>query len=220
MTNASLRKHPLWGAFAVIVPAAILATAVAVGPSFAGSFLTHKQAVKTFVKKKEAASIYLPTKTAKEEYATKSELTPTPFSRIVQSTVDFGPIYSTTPFDIPGARLPFKVGSTTNNVVITYSGQATCVDDKTGVGCPIQILLDGAPTGAGKVNFMTSTSGSSQPKESVHTVVNSTIVTPGQHVVSVRYAGNATDPSLGFKVFDYNLVVEAYPGPDIPEPIE
>lgn len=195
MTNRTLRKHPLLGALAIVAPAAILAAVIAVGPSFAGSFLTHKQAVQTFVKKKQADKLYLEAKTAKELYAEKAEMPPTPFSRLVTSVVDTVPITSTTPYDIAGARLPFKATSTTSNLVVTFSGQATCTAATNGVGCPIQILVDGAQTGPGKINFLTSASG----KESVRTAVISTIVTPGQHVISVRYAG-ATDPSLALKV--------------------
>ena len=34
-------------------------------------------------------------------------------------------------------------------------------------------------------------------------------------MITVRYAG-AKDTSVGFKVFDWNLIAEAYPGSEIP----
>jgi hypothetical protein len=188
-------KSPLLGTLAIVLPAVILALAVSVGPSFAGSFLTHREAVQTFVK--------------------KADVRPAPSSRIIQSTADVGPLSSTTPYGIPAARAVFKTNTETSDVVITFSGQATCTGATAGAGCPIQILVDGYATG--KVNFLTASSTSPAPKEDVHTVVQSAIVTPGQHVISVRYAGS-TDPSVGFKVLDFNLIVQAYPtGPVVVE---
>ena len=208
MTNRRLSRNPFWRALAVIAPAAVLAAMIAVGPSFAGSFLTHREAVKTFVKKKQAEQKFLTAKAAKELFVQQGEVAAAPASRIVQSTVDTGPIYSKTAYDIPGARAVFKTEAPSSNVVISFSGQAPCVAATGGVGCPIQVLVDGYATG--KVNFLASTAGSPQPKETVHTVVQSALVTPGKHVISVRYAGT-TDPSVGFKVFDFNLITQAYP---------
>ena len=45
------------------------------------------------------------------------------------------------------------------------------------------------------------------------------VVQPGKHVVSVRYAGSS-DKSVGFKVFDFNLITEVYPGSEIPPATE
>ncbi len=119
---------------------------------------------------------------------------------------------SKTPVEIPAARAVFKTDSSTSNVVITFSGQATCTAATNGLGCPIQVLVDGYATD--KVNFLTASSDTPQAKESVHTVVRSAIVTPGQHVVSVRYAG-ATDTSLALKLFDWQLITESYPTGDV-----
>ena len=57
---------------------------------------------------------------------------------------------------------------------------------------------------------------SDPPAPSVHTTTQTTIVTPGQHAVTVRYAG-APDASVKFKLTSWNLVVQAYPGPDVVE---
>jgi hypothetical protein len=216
MNNPNPIKRWLLRTGAVIVPAAVLASAVAVGPSFAGSFLTHKQAVKTFVTKKEAANTYLDAKTAKAEYALKSDVPPIPLARIVPSTVDIGPIYSTTPYGIPGARAVFKTEAEFSNLVLTFSGQGTCVASTDGVGCPIQILIDGSPTGPPKTNILTSTatSASPQPKEVAFTTTQTGIVTPGQHEITVRYFGDK-DASLGLKLFDWTLIAESFPDGDI-----
>ncbi|MDX6583248.1 MAG: hypothetical protein QOI10_2432 [Solirubrobacterales bacterium] len=191
---------------AVAAPLAIvIAVAISVAPSFAGStFLTAKQAERTYFDK--AAT--------KARFAEKSELPQQPIERLMTSTVDFGPVYSKTPFDIPGARAVFQTDSTTD-VVVTFSGEATCVATNEGTGCPIQVTIDGSPAGVGKVNFLTS-SADPQPKETVHTVVQTGVVTAGQHDIRVRYAG-ATDASVGLKLLDWNLVVQAYPGPDVVE---
>ena len=97
-----------------------------------------------------------------------------------------------------------------------FSGQATCTAAANGVGCPVQLLVDGSPTGTGSVNFLTSTSASPQAKEAVQTTVQSAVVGPGKHVITARYAG-AKDTSVGFKVFDWNLIAEAYPGVEVVE---
>lgn len=211
----SIVQRPVGRALAIVAPAAILATAVAVGPSFAGSFLTRGEAVKTFVKKSAAEKQYLTSKEAKSQFVEQADLTPAPFARVASSTADTGPIFSPDPYEVPGARAVFKTSTETANVVITFSGQATCTGEKAGVGCPVQVLVDGYATD--KVNLLTSTTGSSQPKESVRTITRPAIVTPGKHVISVRYAG-VKDNVVGFKLTDWNLIVEIYPeGPEVAE---
>ena len=188
-------NRPFAGTLAIAAGAAIIALAVAVAPSFAGSYLTKREAMKTFVK--------------------KADVPPQPTARIVPNNADVGPFSSTTPVDIAGARAVFKTTTETSDVVITFSGEATCSGNTAGVGCPIQVLVDGYPNP--KVNFLTASNASPAPKEDLHTFVTSAVVTPGQHVVSVRWAG-ATDTSLNFKLFDYNLVVQSYPTGDVVEP--
>lgn len=217
MTNKTRIRKPLLRAVAVIAPAAVLAAMIAVGPSFAGSFLTHRQAVKTFLKKKEAAQQFLTEKAASKQFLAPGDVPPQPFVRSIASTADSGPFVSKTPYDIPGARATFKTESTTSDVLITFTGSATCTASSGGVPCQVQVLVDGYATQ--KVNFLTSTAGSPQPKETVHTFVQPGIVTPGKHVISVRYAGSS-DASVGFKVFDFNLLTQVYPGSEIPPETE
>lgn len=216
MNNPNTIKRWLLRTGAVVIPAAVLASAVAVAPSFAGAFLTKTEAADKFVSKKEAGRTYLPTKTAKAEYALKSDVPVAPQVRIVPSTVDVGPIYSTTAYGIPNARAVFKTETELSNLVLTFSGQATCVAATSGVGCPIQILIDGAPTGPPKTNILTSTAtnASPQPKEVAFTTTQYGIVTPGTHEITVRYAGDK-DASLGLKLFDWTLIAEVYPEGEI-----
>jgi hypothetical protein len=219
MNNPNAIKRGLLRTAAVVLPAAVLASAVAVAPSFAGAFLTKQEAGATFLKQKEAERTYLAAKTARAEYALKSEVPQIPIVRAVPSTVDVGPIYSTTPFYIPNARAVFQTTSTLTDLVLTFSGQATCVATTSGVGCPIQIMIDGSPTGPPKTDILTSTatSASPQPKEVAFTTVQTGIVTPGKHVIEVRYFGDK-DVSLGLKLFDWTLIAEAYPGQEVAPP--
>jgi hypothetical protein len=220
MNDPNPKKRWLIRVGALLLPAALLASAFAVAPSFAGSFLTKQDAAAKFVSKKEAERTYLTNKTAKATYATKAENVPVPLVRAVPSTVDVGPIYSTTPYPIPNARAVFKTESELSDLVLTFSGQATCVADKAGVGCPIQIMIDGSPTGPPKTNILTSTanSASSKPAEVAFTTTQTGIVTPGQHEITVRYFGDK-DVSLGLKLLDWTLVAEVYPSKDI-APVE
>jgi hypothetical protein len=206
---------------AVVLPAVVLATAVAVAPSFAGAFLTKQDASAKFVSKKEAERTYLSNKVAKETYATKVENVPAPFVRAVPSTVDVGPLTSPTPYVIPNARAYFKTESELSDLVLTFSGQATCLAEKQGIGCPIQILIDGSPTGPPKTNVLTSTANAAtaKPVETAFTTTQTGIVTPGKHEITVRYFGDNKDPSLAFKLLDWTLVAEVYPGDEI-APVE
>jgi hypothetical protein len=203
--NLTLKHNKFVQGAAAAAMLAIVAAAISVAPSFADpSFLTKKEAERAFFDKAQI----------KERFAEKSDLPQEPINRVVASTVDFGPVTSKTPVDIPSARAVFQTNSTTN-VVVTFSGDATCVAAAPGTACPVQITIDGAPAGIGKVNLLTS-SADPQPAETVHTVVQTSVVTPGQHDVRVRFAGT-NDASVGLKMFDWNLVVQAYPGPDVVE---
>ena len=221
MTTQNGIKRWLRRTAAVVLPGAILAAVIAVAPSFAGgSFLTHQQAVKTFVKKKQAKKVYLETSVAREKYAKVGDVPPAPVARALSSTVVAGPVTSKDPYDlIPTARTTFKVPST-SLVAITFSGSSVCTAAKAGVGCPIQILVDGSPASTSDpklpANLNFDVSGSGTPAPSVHTTTQTTIVTPGQHAVTVRYAGTK-DTSVNFKLTSWNLVVQAYPGPDVVE---
>ena len=114
MTNRNVRSARFGGRSRWSSPAAVLAAIVAVAPSFAGSFLTRSEAVKTFVKKKEAEK-HVPDRrrTARTEFvAARRTCRRRRSCARSPSTVDVGPIFSTTPYDIPGARAVFKTEST------------------------------------------------------------------------------------------------------------
>lgn len=207
----------------LVLPAALLAALVAVAPSFAGSsFLTHKQAAKTFLKQSDAAHTYLSKDEAAATYWNQKDATKTlkgyaplataPIFRGAASSVAVGPLQSATPYLIPAARVTFKTESTTN-VLITFTGQSQCTADTNGLGCPVQLLIDGQ---AGpKWNFGTASSATPAAAPDTHTVTQVGVVTPGQHAVEVRYAGvsGAANASIGFKLSGWNLAVQAYPGP-------
>jgi hypothetical protein len=173
----------------VIAPAAVLAAAVAVGPSFASSFLTEKQASKTFLNRNEATIF-----------------------RGAASSVPVGPIFSTTSFGIPDARVTFKTDSTAD-LLATFSAQTQCTADTNGLGCPIQFIIDGS---AGpKINLGTASSATPAAAADTHTASQIGVVTAGKHSVEIRYAGvtGAANASIGFKVSSWNLAVQAYPDP-------
>jgi hypothetical protein len=206
----------------VIAPAAVLAAAVAVGPSFASSFLTQKQAAKTFLKRSEAASTYLDKTDAAATYESQKDAAKqlkgyapaatAPIFRGAASSVVVGPIFSTTPYTIPDARLTYKTESTTD-ILATFSAQTQCTADTNGLGCPIQFVIDGQ---AGpKINLGTASTATPAAAADTHTASQVGVVTPGKHTVEIRYAGvtGAANASIGFKVLSWNLAVQAYPGP-------
>jgi hypothetical protein len=206
----------------VIAPAAVLAAAVAVGPSFATSFLTEKQAAKTFVKQREAAATYLNKADASATYESQKDAAAAlkgyvpaataPVFRGAASSVAVGPIFSTTPYTIPDARLTYKTESTTD-LLATFSAQTQCTAQTAGLGCPIQFVIDGQ---AGpKMNLGTTSTGSPAVAADTHTVSQVGVVTPGKHTVEIRYAGvtGAANASIGFKVLSWNIAVQAYPEP-------
>jgi len=208
---------PWLRAIAVIAPAAILAVAVAAGPSFAGGL------AKKFVTQKEAAKTYLTRKDAKEKYARASDVPLVPIARAASSTVVYGPVSSYTSNEIPQARVTLKT-PVTSILTATFSGTSTCTSTKVGVGCPIQILVDGQPASTSDpkrtdiLNFDVSTTSTSQAPVT-HSTTQTAVITPGQHEVKVRYAGNSKDPNLNFRLTSWNLAVVAYPDPKAkPEP--
>jgi hypothetical protein len=209
-------------ALMLIAPAAVLAAFVAVGPSFAGSFLTHKEAVKTFIKRTEAAATYLNKDDAASTYLSQKDAGKTlkgyvpaataPIFRGAASSVPVGPIFSTTPFMIPNARLTYQTESTTN-LLATFSAQTQCTADTNGLGCPIQFVIDGQ---AGpKMNLGTASTATPAAAADTHTVSQVGVVTPGKHTVEIRYAGvtGAANASIGFKILSWNIAVQAYPDP-------
>ncbi len=110
--------------------AAVLAAAIAVTPSFAGStiagsFITKKAAGKIYVTNKKASTLYLRKKAADNTFVKKADAPLAPVVGIAAGTAVFTSV-ATTPGYIPTAFTSF---ATKGNApaVITFSGQATCV---------------------------------------------------------------------------------------------
>jgi hypothetical protein len=202
----------------VVALAAVLAAAVAVTPSLAGSsitsaFITKKAAGKIYVSNRKASTLYLRKKGANNLFVKKSEAPLPAVAGIAAGTAQFGPTEVTTAGYIPTAYTSFGVPGT-GSAVITFSGQATCTAAKPGpdLACPIQILVDGQSTG--KVNFAPATAATPTPVPLVHTVMQTTVLAKGGHTIAIQYAGAK---SVVFTLKGWNLAVQAYP--ERPEPL-
>lgn len=190
----------------VVAVAAVLAAAVAVTPSFAGSFLTSKKAAHLYLTNQKASGLYLKKKAADNLFLKKVEAPVQPVVGISAGTVPFA-ITAKTAGYIPSVFTSLATKALVSKAVITFSGQSTCTGSTAGLGCPIQILVDGQPTG--KVNFGVSTTGSATQPD-VHTVMQTAVLLKGGHTVAVQYAGA---DKVSFKLLSWNLAVEAYPEP-------
>jgi hypothetical protein len=190
--------------------AVVLAIAVAVTPSFAGSFLSSKKAARLYIKKKAAGNVFLKQKAARSIYVARKDLPDGPVAAVSASTVDFGPVSSTTAVDVPASATTFTMPET-GLVTLTFSGQATCSAATNGLGCPVQILIDGQAAGTGKVNLDTAGNDLPAANAAVHSFTQTSVLTAGEHVAGLQYAG-AADPSVAFTLTDWNLVVQGYPG--------
>jgi hypothetical protein len=196
MLTRIVRRSSLLRVTAIVLPAAVLATAFAVGPSFAGSFLTNHKAKR----------IYLTKKTARKDYVKKSGLPDVPISDALASTSLFRPKKGTAePVIVPGSKIVLDVPET-RLLTLTFSGVSECTAGTNGAPCPVGVLVDGQPASTGVVNF--DASGNQGPV--VHTLTQTSIVTAGEHTINVEYAGSA-DPSVKFKLYSWNLVAEAVP---------
>jgi len=196
--------------------AAVVAAAVAVTPSFAGSsltgaFITKKAAGQIYVTNKKASTLYLRKKAADNTFVKKADAPLSPVVGIAAGTAIFGPSGATTPGYIPTAFTAFATPGTAK-AVVTFSGNATCVAVKptADLACPIQILVDGQTTG--KVNFAPATAGSPTPAPLVHTVMQTTVLQKGGHTVAIQYSGAK---NVVFTLNNWNLAVQAYP--ELPE---
>ena len=201
--------------------AAVLAAALTVTPSFAANYLkqdkkktgiiylTEKRASKTYLTNKKASGTFLKKKAAGNLYLAKADTPFQPVAAIAAGTVPFNAETKTAGY-IPSAFASFATKAKVSNAVINFSGSATCVAEKAGQVCPIEILVDGQKTG--KQNFALSTvSGPSEPKPIANSVMLTTVLTKAGHTVSVQYAGA---DKVSFKLFNWNLSVEAYPQPE------
>lgn len=189
--------------------AAVLATAIVVTPSLAGSFLSSQKAARLYVTHKEAAGFlkkqparntYLTKKAAKGTYASADAV---PVAAASASNAVFGPVSSTTAVDVPTSGTSF-VTEQTGLVKLTFSGVSQCTGDTDDVPCQVQILIDG-------LNIGKVTLDNTGAPPAVHSFTVVSVVTPGEHVASVQYAGSA-DASVGFKLTSWTLFTEAYPG--------
>jgi hypothetical protein len=207
-TEVQLLKRRLSAprATTVVALAAVLATAIAVTPSFAGSFITKKAAGQIYVTNKKAATLYLKKKAAGSTYVKKAEAPLPPVSAIAAGTAPWGS-EATAPVYLPTAYTSFGFPGT-GSVVITFSGSVTCTSAKPTVelACPIQIVVDGQATG--KVNFAPATASSPSPAAIVNTVMQTTVLSKGGHTVAIQYAG-AKNVVFGLK--SWSLSVQGYP---------
>jgi hypothetical protein len=194
-------------AVTAVALAVVLAAAIAVTPSFAGSALTSKKAAHLYVTNKRASTLYLKKKAAGNTFVKKAEAPLAPVAGIAAGTAIYGPTGQTTPGYIPTAFTSFGTPGT-GSAVITFSGSATCTADKPTpeLACPIQILVDGQS--AGKINFAPATVSSPSPAALVHTVMQTTVLQKGGHTVAVQYMGAK---GVAFTLKGWSLSVQAYP---------
>jgi hypothetical protein len=197
----------------VIALAAVIAAAVAVTPSFAGSFLTNQEAAKVYVTNKKASALFLRKKAASNLFVAKADAPLQPIASIAAGTAPFGPVSATTAGYIPTAFTSFSTKGIAP-AVVTFSGAATCTATTAtaDLACPVQILIDGQSTG--KVNFAPATTASPTPAALVHTITQTTVLGKGGHTVAIQYAGAS---KVTFTLKNWNLAVQAYPqAPETP----
>ncbi len=195
-----------------VVLSAVVAVSVTVVPSVAQSFLTSQQAAKVYVSNKKAGQLFLKKKAASNLFVAKATAPKPPVVGIAAGTPQFNAA-STAAGYIPTAFTSFATKAEVSSVVLTFSGQATCVAAKptADLACPVQLLVDGQSTG--KVNFAPATAESPAPVPLIHTIVQTTVLGKGGHTVAVQYAGAK---NVNFALKGWNLAVQAYPQPDEP----
>jgi hypothetical protein len=193
-------------AAAAIVVAGLIAAAVAVTPSFAGSFLTSKRAGHLYLTNKKAATLYLKKKAAANTFVEKATAPLPAVAGIAAGTAPFSS-NATTPGYIPTAFTSFGMPGT-GSAVVTFSGSAICTAEKPTIelACPILILVDGQSTG--KVNFAAATAESPAPAPIVNTVMQTTVLGKGGHTIAIQYAGAK---NVTFTLKGWSLAVQPYP---------
>jgi hypothetical protein len=200
--------------------AAVLAAAVAVTPSFAGSagsaisgaFITKKAAGQIYVSNKKASTLYLRKKVAGNTFVKKADAPLQPVASIAAGTAPWSN-EGTTPVYLPTAYTSFGMPGT-GPAVISFSGAVTCTSAKPTVelACPIQIMVDGQTTG--KINIAPATANSPKPAAITETVTQSTVLAKGGHTVAIQYAGAK---GVVFTLGAWNLSVQGYPAkPELP----
>ncbi len=194
-------------AVTVVAATAVLAAAIAVAPSFAGSaFLTNQKASKLFLTNKKASGLFLKKKAAGNLYVAKATAPLAPVAGIAAGTAPYGASTTTASY-IPTAFTSFAVKGNAPTV-ITFSANATCTAAKptADLACPVQILVDGQSTG--KVNLAPATAATPTPAYLIHTVTVTTVLLKGGHTIAVQYAGAK---SVTFNIKGWNLAAQAYP---------
>jgi hypothetical protein len=196
-----------------VLVAGLLAAAVAVTPSFAGSFLTSRPAGHLYLTNEKASALYLKKKAADNTFVKKADAPLPPRVGIAAGTAVYSSNATTAGY-IPTAFTSFGLPGI-GSAVITFSGSAICTAETPSVdlACPIQILVDGQSTG--KVNFAPATTWTPAPAPIVNTVMQTTVLGKGGHTVAIQYAGAK---SVTFTLKSWNLAVQAYP--ERPEPVK
>ena len=200
--------------------AAVLAAAVAVTPSFAGSagsaisgaFITKKAAGQIYVSNKKASTLYLRKKAAGNTFVKKVDAPLAPVAAIATGTAPWVN-EGTTPVFLPTAYTSFGMPGT-GPAVISFSGAVTCTSAKPTVelACPIQIMVDGQSTG--KLNIAPATASLPKTAAITETVTQSTVLAKGGHTVAIQYVGAK---GVVFGLGAWSLSVQGYPAkPETP----
>jgi len=192
---------------AAVALAAVVAIAVTVTPSFAGSFLSRQAARTIYVSKKSSKKLFVTQKKADKTYVAQSN---GPFALAASSTAAFtnDALFPTL---VPASDITFKMPDT-GLVVVTFSGVSSCVAASSGTGksCPVRLFVDGQLASTGAQTFDLTNS-----KAQAHSITQTAIVQKGTHAVDVAYGGNQAG-DITFTLSNWNLVVQGYPGASAP----
>ncbi len=214
MLNRRLSKPR---AVSVVALAAVLAAAVSVTPSLAGSFLTNqkasqlfltnKKASKTYLSNKKAAGLFLKKKSAGNLYVAKKTAPLPPVGPWPRERRPFGPSAATTAGYIPTAFTSFAVKGT-GPAVITFSGNVICTAAKPGPDSPARSKSWSTARKPAK-----STSPPRRPKQPTPSrwptrSRTTTVLTKGGHTIAIQYLGST---KAVFTLKGWNLAVQAFP---------
>ena len=192
----------------VLTAVASLVAALVATPTLAESVFDKHEATKVFFTKKRANGRFVTNKDARKTYLKKDKAPEPPVAAAASSNVAFT-ASTAIGTQVPQANVTFKLKEP-GLVVLTFSGAATCTASADGVPCPIRAQVDAQDVSTGRANFALSTS-TGTPQPLVHTVVQTVFLQKGTHQATVFYAGS-TNPSLTFKLSNWNLIAQAYPG--------
>ena len=203
-------RPTLLRAAAIVLPAAVLATAIAVVPSFAGSFLTNHKAKLIYLKKGSARH-----KDPQEERGAPrvpAERTPSPTSPSSALGGEHG-----------AASAPRRRWTESWLPVAACHRDRRPADDPAGPD-PLGASDESAPpaptasvpvaglrprrAGQHRERQLRHVSGDEGPE--VHTWLKMSIVTAGIQTISAQYSGS-DDPSARFKLLNWDLIVHGFP---------